>query len=334
MTPALRSALRSGARFAWPFALVILAGAGPLGCYKPKIKDGGLRCNMDAGTGKFCPEGFGCDMTTLTCWRNLDGGVDIRVDTQVDTPVDTPADTQLDMKLDVTCFDARANCTPDPGKCDPYCQTGCACGQKCSVNTLGALTCNQPRAFQFPRAVMDDCNEVILPDTPQQTDNCGPGLVCVNEGCFPRCFRFCRSDADCPGSSCTRDIGGQSSGHKVCDVPFMDSCVPLPSGQNTGCGPTTSTTVCYISSTNPQHTICDCPFNAVGSNYPCTRTRDCIKGLACVDRGDGSSPVCLQVCRRSMNGADCVSNPTPGACHPYTGIPAGQTPHPDFGFCL
>ena len=76
MTPAPRSTLRSGLRIGWPFALAILAGVSPLGCYKPNIKDGGLKCNLDAGVGKSCPEGFKCDMSRLTCWRNPDGGVD------------------------------------------------------------------------------------------------------------------------------------------------------------------------------------------------------------------------------------------------------------------
>jgi hypothetical protein len=178
---------------------------------------------------------------------------------------------------------------------------------------------------------MDNCM-LASTGSPDQTDNCGPGMVCIEEGCFPRCFQFCRSDQDCPTSACTRDVPAKT-GHKVCDVPFADNCVPLPSGQNTGCGPANSAMACYISSSNPTHTICDCPVNAVGPNYPCTRSRECIKGLVCVDRGLGSA-TCLQVCKLSNNGTDCVSNPTAGACHQYTGIPAGQTPNPTYGFCL
>ena len=331
MKPAPRSTLRSGLRIGWPFALAILAGAAQVGCYKPNIKDGGLKCNLDAGVGKSCPEGFKCDMSRLTCWRNPDGGVD-RPSDVVDGPVDLP----VEMKPEVACFDARPNCTSsDAGICDPYCQTGCQqCGTKCSVNTLGALTCNPPRAFGFPKKVMDDCTDPIEPGTAAQTDNCGPGLVCIVEGCFPRCFQFCKGDGDCPTSACTRDIGSLTSGPKVCEVPFMDACVPLPGGQNTGCGGTTSTTACYISSTNPTHTICDCPFNALPANSPCTRTRDCIRGLACVDRGTGAMPTCLQVCRLTDNGLnDCPAH-TAGSCHPYFGFPVGPVSNPLFGFCF
>ena len=333
MTPAPRSTLRWALRVGRPLALAILAGSVPLGCYKPHIKDGGLRCNLDAGTGNACPEGFRCDTSKAppTCWRNLDGGVD--------RPFDAP-DGSVDMQMTETkpetavCFDARPGCAPrDGGLCDPYCQTGCACGTKCSINTIGNLTCNPPSAIQFPRAVMQDCNEVIASGSPDQTDNCGPGLVCINEGCpFPRCFQFCRTDADCPASACTRDVGGLTSGQKVCEVPFADSCVPLPSALNTGCGPVTSGMACYISSASPTHTICDCPYNALPANSACTRSRECIRGLACVDKGDGSMPKCLQVCKLSNDGSDCPSG-TPGSCRPYTGIPFGQQPHPTFGFC-
>ena len=324
MTTALRSTTRPASRLGWLFALAILTA---LGCYKPKIKDGGLRCNLDAGVGKSCPEGFKCDLATQTCWRNLDGGVD-RASDVVDMRIDEP------MPEAPVCvpFDARPNCTPDAGGlCDPYCQSGCDCGKKCSVNSAGALTCNPPVSSGFPKKEMDSCTPLST-TPPNESDNCAPGMVCIEEGCFPRCFQFCRNDQDCPASACTRDIPAHT-GQKVCDVPFMDSCVPLPSGQNTGCGNANSAMACYISSTNPTHTVCDCPFNAVGANSPCSRSRDCIKGLVCVDRGLGQ-PTCLQVCKLSNNGSDCLSNPTAGACHPYTGIPLGQTPHPTFGFCF
>jgi len=320
--------LRSGLRIGWPFALAILAGAVQLGCYKPNIKDGGLKCNLDAGVGKSCPEGFKCDMSRLTCWRNPDGGVDRPSDV-----VDGPVDGSMDMKSDVACFEVRPDCTPGPGMCDPACQTGCACGTKCSVNTLGALTCNTPHPLGFPRAVMQDCMEPISPGTAAQTDNCGPGLVCVDQGCaFPRCFQFCKNDGDCPTSACSRDLGTTApSTQKVCEVPFADTCVPLP--QNSGCGPASSGMACYLSSTNPSHTICDCPFNALMANQPCMRSRDCVRGLVCVDKGNGATPTCLQVCKLSNNGSDCPSV-TPGSCHPYTGIPGGQAPHPTYGYCL
>ena len=309
--------------------LVALIGVAQSGCYKPKIKDGGFRCNLDAGVGKACPEGFKCDTSTMQCWRMpRDGGPDTdgsfeRTDSEVG---DVP-----DVKPTI-CFDARPDCTPRPGLCDPFCRTGCGCTEKCSVNTVGDLTCNEPRATGYPRTLMQDCMEVLSPGTPQQTDNCLPGYVCIDEGCFPRCFQFCQTNMDCANSSCTRDVGGVDSGQKACDVPFVD-CVPLPGSLNMGCGPATGTMACYLSSSDPTHTICDCPFKDIGSNGACMRSRDCIRGLACVDKGDGSTPQCLQVCRLADEGqTDCPSR-VRGSCHPYFGAPRSSQPHPVFGYC-
>jgi hypothetical protein len=152
----------------------------------------------------------------------------------------------------------------------------------------------------------------------------------MRDNCLSRCFQFCRNDSDCTNASCTRDIAGGTS---VCEVPFADACVPLPGSMNTGCGPASSGMTCYLSSARPTHTICDCPFGATPSNGPCTRSRDCIRGLACVDRG-GASPICLQVCRLSDMGVnDCPSH-TAGSCRDYTGIPAGQPKNTTYGYCF
>jgi len=309
----------------WPL-VALIAGVAQVGCYKPHIKDGGFKCNFDAGIAKACPEGFKCDSTGL-CWRTpRDGGLDSDVSVErTEVMPEAP-------EVGPVCFDARPDCTPRPGLCDPFCRTGCGCKEKCSVNTVGDLTCNEPRATGFPRPVLQDCMEVLSPGTSMQTDNCALGSVCIDEGCYPRCFQFCQSDTDCANSSCSREVGGVDSGQKVCDVPFVD-CVPMPGGQNMGCGPATGTMACYLSSSDPTHTICDCPFKDVGSNGACMRSRDCIKGLACVDqRGDGSTPVCLQVCRLSDEGqTDCPSR-VRGSCHPYYGVPRTQ-PNPIFGYC-
>ena len=308
----------------WPL-VALLAGLAPgAGCYKPKIKDGGLKCNMDAGIAKACPEGFRCDFSDMMCWRMpRDGGVDRDAD-MMEVPSEPPP----------ICFDARPDCTPAPGLCDPFCQAGCGCQEKCSVNTIGDLTCNPPRASGFPRGLMQDCMDVVSPGTKMQTDNCAQGTVCLDEGgCFPRCFQFCRTTTDCVNASCTRAVGGVKSGQKVCDVPFVDGCVPLPGGLNMGCGPATGTMACYISSSSPTHTICDCPFSNVGSNGACMRSRDCIKGLTCVDKGDGSSPICLQVCRLADRGLNDCPSRLDGSCHKYFGIPPGTDFNPTYGFC-
>jgi hypothetical protein len=197
------------------------------------------------------------------------------------------------------------------------------------VNTNGDLTCNVPRGQDHPKTVGQDCT-IESAGSDIQTDNCGPGLLCMDDSCYARCFQFCKDNGDCPTSSCSRDAGG---GQKVCDVPFMDTCSAILANAATGCGP--GAMACYLSSNDPMHTICDCPLNAKGPNQDCARSRECFPGLACVDRENGQTPKCLQVCRLTMGAIDCPQPATAASCHPYKGIPAaGSTQqHATFGYC-
>jgi len=166
---------------------------------------------------------------------------------------------------------------------------------------------------------------IINRGLPTQTDDCAPGSVCMPDGCEDRCYKFCSDDGDCPGAACDRDVGG---GQKACDVPFR-ACNPV--GVTSGCAGSTSSTACYLSSTHPDRTVCDCPFGALGANADCARSRDCIRGLACVDRGNGR-PTCLQVCTVASGGADCPGGAA-GSCHPYPGTTSGST-NDTFGYCF
>jgi hypothetical protein len=318
-----------------PLAL-LLAGVA-LACYRPTISDGGFKCNMAAGA-KACPDGFTCEMSTQKCWRNPDAAVETPSDGR-DANMDADAmagDATGDADGPV-CFDSKPGCQPGTGTCDPACQTGCGCRQKCSINTAATLTCNAPRMQGFPRVLMDTCT-IESEGSAAQTDNCSPGLVCIRDGCpSPRCFQFCQNDGDCTNASCTRAIAspdGGATGTQVCDVPYVDSCTPLGSNMNTGCG-SGGTMSCYLSSSSPTHTICDCPFNAKGPGEACNYSRDCNRGLVCVDVGPPSTnPICLQVCRLSDNGLmDCPQR-VAGACRPYLGIPRGTVSHPTYGYCV
>jgi hypothetical protein len=301
--------------------MLLVASGAIVSCYKPTIGNM-LKCNLNAGT-HACPDGFKCETASGFCRRNPS------TDAAIDHPdADAGRDGPTDTQVGPTCLDAgRGGCTPssDAGICDPYCQTGCdGCRKKCSVNTLQTVTCNDvplgPTA-----GLMQFCTPLST-DLPGQTDNCEPGHVCITDGCFDRCYRFCRQDSDCTNAGCNREV--IAGGQKVCDVPFVD-CTPLPGNANTGCGG--GTMACYLSSSHPNRTVCDCPFNAVGANGPCTRSRDCVPGLVCVDRGPMQPGVCLQVCRL---GTDDCGTGNPMSCRNYTGRPLGTTMHATYGYCF
>jgi hypothetical protein len=295
-------------------ALCIAAGSISLGgaaCYRPNIKDGGLKCNLDAGAAHACPEGFTCDLNLLQCWKGPhgDGGPS-------DVPVDMPDGHEAGPEVvPPPCFDARPNCDPsDAGLCDPLCQTGCGCRQKCTVNADGGLACGQ--VASNAGAPLDPC------DPTAANDSCGPGLVCMNDQCFGRCYQFCRADLDCPGSFCSRIAPG---GLKVCDVPIAD-CNPI--GTSNNCPGTAPG--CYLSFNHPENTICDCG-GGVMKGKECSGSRSCLPGgLVCIDpTTDGGTPLCLPVCELD-GGSGCVGG---AACIPYTGSSPSNTPNPKYGYC-
>ncbi len=139
---------------------------------------------------------------------------------------------------------------------------------------------------------------------PIRADDCAPGSVCMPDGCDNRCYKFCSDDRDCSNAACNRGVDGGL----VCDVPFA-ACNPV--GATSGCA---GAAVCYLSASHPDRTICDCPFDAKGPNVDCVHSRDCVRGLACVDRGNGR-PICLQVCLLTNGGVDCPGGA--GSCHAY-----------------
>jgi hypothetical protein len=280
------------------------------GCYNPKIKQGGFLCGPDAGYVQDCPEGFHCDQATFTCKRGA--AVDAAVEAKTETKPEVAPEVAMDIRNEQpeVCLMPVAGCTAEAGKkCDPLCQTGCGCHEKCSVNTAGALTCNVPSGPTI-RHVGESCDPVVSQGPASQTDDCEPGLACLEQSCGRRCGRFCRSDNDCPNSACTRDIPG---GFKVCDVAFSN-CNPVKSAGPSGC-PGTSLG-CYLSSTVTDRTFCDCSFNSVPVNGPCTVSRDCFGGLACVDATGSLDFHCLQVCSLTAPGSGCIGG---GTCRPLNG---------------
>lgn len=268
----------------WAFAAAGLSG---VGCYKPSIDDGGFRCAP--APEKRCPDGYSCEASTGTC-RVGSGGDDAG---PIDRPsIDLPGEMAVDVPGEKACVAPVPNCTPmTGGKCDPVCQTGCTgCAEQCSVNGVGALTCNAPLGGAI--GLGKSC-DISAAGSPTQTDNCAPGLVCLNEGCGMHCFRHCRIDADCVNATCSRQIGG---GHKVCEVPFV-TCNPMETGVAAGCPAMAH--ACYVSALLPDKTFCDCPGAAVGENGACSSPQDCFRGLVCVDASNSMDFRCRRVCNLS-----------------------------------
>jgi len=292
-----------------PFSIIAIAAAafvaGAGGCYKPDIKNGGFVCGDVSMYKQLCPQGFHCESGVCKNGPVVDAAIDLASEARPPdaTPDKTPTDV-VDSHPDQNevCVPPPpvAGCTPDPGKkCDPFCQSGCGCEGKCSVNTLGDLTCNQP-AGTLRRKEGEGCDPVS-PGTSAQTDNCEPGLVCYNEACGNVCARFCRTDQDCPNSTCSRDA---MSGYKVCDVPLTD-CNPVKSAGSMKCSGTA--VACYLSPTAQDRTICDCPGSQKEGEV-CSASRDCFPGLACVDAlGVGMSGLrCQIVCSLTATPNGCV----------------------------
>jgi hypothetical protein len=281
-------------------ALPALAVGSAVGCYRPTIADGGFLCR--AGS-KPCPDGFLCDPATNTCRRELtsDAGVDRAAADGADgrDGRDGSPDGATDGTTDATdagCFMPRANCTAQTS-CDPFCQTGCACRTKCSVNTGGMLTCNAPVGTML--RTLDQSCDIASPGTAGQADTCAPGLVCLADGCGSRCYQFCRSSSDCANATCSRDAGG---GKLVCDVPFA---VCNPEAGQTTCP--LAAQGCYVSSVQPDRTLCDCPSGAQVAGATCVENRDCLPGLVCVDAFGNGDLRCRPVCTLAASCASCTT---------------------------
>ena len=322
-----------------------------VGCFRPSIKSGAFACS-DGGA---CPDNFTCyhNTTPPLCIQN---GTDGAVFTgkggtggASGTGGQGGKDAGMDGGADRPCLGAVAstNCPTDAGvsgMCDPVCNSGCECFEKCSVNLSGNLTCNAPAPPPLA-GLFAFCSQ--MNSGAAQTDNCGPGLFCMGQAgeCGSRCYQFCRTDNDCQGgASCSRDAGG---GNKVCDFPPVP-CDPIKgvalNEQSSGCaGGVTTNESCYLASTGLNETICDCQFirsdNAVGRFLdPCTHSRDCIGGLVCYDPTGGRqpSPVCYPVCRLPGDGGvdetrvDAGEQGCAGGsafCMPF------NPPNPTFGYC-
>ena len=131
-----------------------------------------------------------------------------------------------------TCMRQELECSASPGPsgaCDPVCQSGCACGEKC-VNPGAGNMCT-PIAMPV-QLNYDSCNPAA--------DRCRPGSVCLPEfqdRCGAHCYRFCRVDTDCGmNARCTGEAQDPAGNplYRVCSAR-IEPC--NPTGVAPACGP-------------------------------------------------------------------------------------------------
>jgi hypothetical protein len=145
-------------------------------------------------------------------------------------------------------------------------------------------------------------------------DDCGPGLVCLQESCgtaLGRCYRYCRDASMCGASGvCGTPIdlpGATTTNQRVCNLG--DS--PCDAFARTGCPDPALN--CYV--TGPSHTTCDCP---AGGNHAqgevCNGYNDCALGLACLQVGGASR--CYKLCRSASDCPSCMTLGTAGGYCP------------------
>jgi hypothetical protein len=174
---------------------------------------------------------------------------------------------------------------PDPkvGDCDPVCQLGCACTQRCQLvsdaNSDYSFDCQTPPAG----SLLDDFKTC---DT--KNDLCKPGLLCLtppkdSTGCGNQCYRACRQDSDCPAKSfCVLSIDlNATQSAPICSPPVV-VCNPALTTAVTGCANSLTGPNCYVFSNNqPDETMCDCA-GTLNAGAACQDLHSCVAGYECV----------------------------------------------------
>jgi hypothetical protein len=175
---------------------------------------------------------------------------------------------------------AAAMCQPSAGPCDEVNSAGCAVDQKC---TLGDAMNPTRGACGGAAATGQACAPTFNGDT------CASGNICLADS---KCYKFCRTDADCPGQgSCLYDLlfsSGLSSGKKACSGP-PQACSPTAPG-TVGCPAGQG---CYMFGGAAGNMCLTAGTRDVGQS--CSSTTECDPGNLCVSVNGGGS-TCLQVC--------------------------------------
>ena len=201
--------------------------------------------------------------------------------------------------------------------------TGCPSEQRCSTvdhrcyfpdhlplgpTSDGAVTPDAEAGATMLHAEGDTCDPLNA-GTPQRSDNCASGLVCVDGNLGSRCMRVCTAGSQCGGTACEQrpvEVGGPLV--YVCGSAPV-TCVPV--APQSGCLPDQ---VCYLRGTD---TVCE-TSSGDGRLTSCSYSRDCLPGYTC-STGQGIG-YCRQVCSHTVG------------CSFGTVCQIGETE--SYGYCL
>ena len=206
------------------------------------------------------------------------------------------------------------------GACDPFTNSGCSSGQKCTAlqqtNGTLALGCGSVGS----KSEGETCTQTAS-GGPQTGDNCTSGLACfaTGTGASATCHRMCSPSGagnPCPGSEiCSLAAPGLDT---VEFCRLTTSCQPL---DQTGCA---SGQACYFSSTGA---LCALEGNQQPGTT-CANANDCVKGSTCIV---GAASACSSFCSMASGGTPvCTGAATGGStCASLGNAAAGA----DLGYC-
>ena len=292
-------------------SLALLGAAGFIvaSCYNPHIDDGALRCSAASE----CPSGFDCHASDGHCYRSGGGATGGSGGGEMCTVAQG-------------AYGPFPGCTPEIDQtCDPVCQAGCPCGERCKAEKGGLVCQNESPPFQ---GLADPCDA--------SDDSCRPGLVCLIEdadeprhaACGAHCYQHCRVDGDCqkvsPISKCGIGVTFPGSNLKLqACTQGPESCKPWGDAL---CAKTAErpagTFACYVLTSAPDQTICECA-GLVPAGQPCMFEHDCVAGYDCVE-GALQDRRCRRMC--AMGGNAEARCPLPQTCSSF----AGST---KYGYC-
>jgi hypothetical protein len=172
--------------------------------------------------------------------------------------------------------------------CDFVNPSACSVGQTCVVKCSGT---GVPLGQCTAGGIAKD-GEVC-----RTNQDCAPGSQCFTYACGRVCRKFCNSDADCPGGTCSRRVScdGVSTQQRFC----ASNCDPRGAAKDVCQGELR----CLMFNEVP---TCDCTESSrTGDDgATCELTTNCKPGLMCVKTGD-AAPVCRPICKRSA--PDCAA---------------------------